>query len=102
MSIFVSDLLPTTEGEDGEEMRTCWACDFAYADNVSEGNPEARCPACEASQVLCSLCGEPGAEECIHGCESAMCTACWPGHPNEAETGPCPGGVAEDPEGVSE
>lgn len=60
--------------------RMCWACTLVYDDNEDEGNPEARCPQCKASQALCEQCGDPGADQCVSGCERVLCPGCWPRH----------------------
>ncbi len=75
------NLLPTHHRQDNilPPERTCWKCQLRYTDNAGDGNPEARCPGCSASQAICERCGDAGAECCIH-CEAELCRGCWPRH----------------------
>ena len=69
------EIIPCRDG-----LRWCWSCQASYKDNQGEDNPEARCPACNASQAFCDRCGDPGAEACNKGCELCLCYGCWPRH----------------------
>ena len=74
---------------------TCWKCSHEYVPEGGEGDPEDRCPKCQASQHECEFCDGLGGEQCIT-CGQWVCEICGPGHTDERAELACPRGQGDD------